>query len=219
MERTTFLGHYRISVDDSGATRELGRAGTAITYEAIDERSGETVALKLIPISSIDPAAREQFEEQARAAAGIKHVNIAKVFDFGREGDHFVYVSELLRGEPLASWVEQHGPMPADAVLRVAEQIVSVLSTARFHKLAHCAIQPSNLMIVPGSTPEGSWPFVKLMNFGLAESPKLPDRQASDSPEKVFLWRRNSPALSNCNIKRSIFDQKFILSARRCPFC
>ena len=168
MERTTFLGHYRISVDHNGAPRELGQAGTAITYEAIDERSGETVALKLIPVSSIDPAAREQFEEQARAAARIKHVNIAKVFDFGHEEDHFVYVSELLPREHLASWVEQNGPMPADAVLRVAEQMVSVLSTARFHKLAHCAIQPSNLMIVPGSTPEGSWPFVKLMNFGLA---------------------------------------------------
>ncbi|HEV8618726.1 MAG TPA: protein kinase [Candidatus Udaeobacter sp.] len=168
MERTTFLGHYRISVDHNGARRELGRAGTAITYEAIDERSGEKVALKLIPISSIDPAAREQFEEQARAAARIKHVNIAKVFHFGHEEDHFVYVSELLPREHLASWVEQNGPMPADAVLRVAEQIVSVLSTARFHKLAHCAIQPSNLMIVPGSTPEGSWPFVKLMNFGFA---------------------------------------------------
>ena len=167
MEQTTFLGHYRISVDGGGAPRELGRAGPAITYEAKDERSGETVALKLIPISSIDPAAREQFEEQARAATRIKHVNIAKVFDFGDEGDHFVYISELLRGEPLASWVEQHGPMPADAVLRVAEQIVSVLSTARFHKLAHCAIQPSNLIIVPGSTPEGGWPFVKLMDFPL----------------------------------------------------
>src|SRR5439155_18491656 len=132
MEQTTFLGHYRISADDKGVPRERGRTGSAITYEAIDERSGELVALKLIPVSSIDPAAREQFEEQARAAARIKHVNIAKVFDFGREGKYFVYVSELLHAEPLASWVEQHGPMPADAVLRVAEQIVSVLSTARF---------------------------------------------------------------------------------------
>ncbi|PYJ72685.1 MAG: hypothetical protein DME75_03925, partial [Verrucomicrobia bacterium] len=54
------------------------------------------------------------------------------------------------------------------STVRVAEQIVSALSTASFHKLTHCAIQPSNLMIVPGSTPEGGWPFVKLMNFGLA---------------------------------------------------
>jgi serine/threonine protein kinase len=183
MEQTTFLGHYRIAVDDKGTPRERGRAGTAITYEAVDERSGEPVALKLIPFSSIDPAAREQFEEQARAAAMIKHVNIAKVFDFGREKDHFVYVSELLQGEPLASWIGHHGPMPPDAVLRVAEQIVSVLTTAKFHKLAYCAIQPSNLMIVPGSTPEGTWPFVKLMNFGLAGLKADPESfQGTDLP-------------------------------------
>jgi serine/threonine protein kinase len=168
MERTTFLEHYCTSLSSEGAPRELNRTGAAITYKAIDERSGDAVALTLIPIASIDPATREQFEAQARAAQKVRHINIAKVFDFGHEEDHFVYVSELLQGEPLASWVEEHGPMPADAVLRVAEQIVSVLSTASFHKLTHCAIQPSNLMIVPGSTPEGGWPFVKLMNFGLA---------------------------------------------------
>jgi serine/threonine protein kinase len=168
MERTTFLEHYCTSPSSEGAPRELNRTGAAITYRAIDERSGDAVALTLIPIASIDPATREQFEEQARAAQKVRHINIAKVFDFGHEEDHFVYVSELLQGEPLASWVEEHGPMPADAVLRVAEQIVSVLSTASFHKLTHCAVQPSNLMIVPGSTPEGGWPFVKLMNFGLA---------------------------------------------------
>jgi serine/threonine protein kinase len=168
MERTTFLEHYRTSLSSEGAPRELNRTGAAITYKAIDERSGDTVALTLIPIASIDPATREQFEEQARAVQKLRHINVARVFDFGHEEDQFVYVSEFLQGEPLASWVEEHGPMPADAVLRVAEQIVSVLSTASFHKLTHCAIQPSNLMIVPGSTPEGGWPFVKLMNFGLA---------------------------------------------------
>ena len=185
MERTTFLEHYRASLSSEGAPRELNRTGTAITYKAIDERSGDAVALTLIPIASIDPASRELFEEQARAAQKVRHINIAKVFDFGHEEDHFVYVSELLQGEPLASWVGEHGPMPADAVLRVAEQIVSVLSTASFHKLTHCAIQPSNLMIVPGSTPEGGWPFVKLMNFGLAGL-KLDKPNGSDGREESF---------------------------------
>ena len=185
MERTTFLEHYCTSPSSEGAPRELNRTGAAITYKAIDERSGDAVALTLIPIASIDPATREQFEEQARAAQKVRHINIAKVFDFGHEEDHFVYVSELLQGEPLASWVEEHGPMPADAVLRMAEQIVSVLSTASFHKLTHCAIQPSNLMIVPGSTPEGGWPFVKLMNFGLAGL-KLDKPNGGDGREESF---------------------------------
>src|SRR5882724_1165923 len=185
MERTTFLEHYRASLSSEGAPRELNRTGAAITYKAIDERSGDAVALTLIPIASIDPASREQFEEQARAAQKVRHINIAKVFDFGHEEDQFVYVSELLQGEPLASWVEEHGPMPADAVLRVAEQIVSVLSTASFHKLTRCAIQPSNLMIVPGSTPEGGWPFVKLMNFGLVGL-RLDTPNGGDGHEESF---------------------------------
>jgi serine/threonine protein kinase len=185
MERTTFLEHYCISLSSEGAPRELNRTGAAITYKAIDERSGDAVALTLIPIASIDPATREQFEEQARAAQKVRHINIAKVFDFGHEEDHFVYVSEFLQGGPLASWVEENGAMPADAVLRVAEQIVSVLSTASFHKLTRCAIQPSNLMIVPGSTPEGGWPFVKLMNFGLAGL-KLHKPNGGDGREESF---------------------------------
>jgi hypothetical protein len=59
-------------------------------------------------------------------------VNIAKVFDFGREGENYVYVSERPLGDTLAAWVAQHGPMAADATLRVAEQIVSVLLFRQF---------------------------------------------------------------------------------------
>jgi serine/threonine protein kinase len=167
MERTRFLQHYRIRLRSDGMPYELNRNGAATTYEALDDRTGEPVSLKLIPSASIDPGAREQFEEQASAAQKLRHVNVAKVFDFGREGDDYVYVSERLPGETLAGWVRSHGPMPADAALRVAEQIVSVLSSARFHKLPYPSIEPSDIIVVPGQTPEGNWPLVKSTNFGL----------------------------------------------------
>jgi hypothetical protein len=167
MERTIFLQHYRVRLRSDGSPRELSRDGAAITYEAVDERSREPVDLKLIPLESINPGVREQLEEQARAAQMLRHVNIAKVFDFGREGGNLVCVSEHLPGETLAAWVAAHGPMPADAALRVAEQIVSVLSSASFHRLPYPPIQPSDIIVVPGQTPEGSWPLVKLINFGL----------------------------------------------------
>jgi len=47
-------------------------------------------------------------------------------------------------------------------------QVVRAIGAAAFFNLTHRAIQPSNLMIVPGQSPDGSWPFVKLLNFGLA---------------------------------------------------
>src|SRR5262249_43374464 len=92
-----------------------------------------------------------------------------------------VYVSERLAGETLASWVRSHGPMPADAALRVGEQIVSVLSSAGFHKLPYPSVQPSDIMLVPGQTAEGSWPLVKITNFGLPALIARPESQLSES--------------------------------------
>jgi hypothetical protein len=182
MERTTFLEHYRLRLDSDGTPNELGRDGGAIAYEAVDERSREPVALTLVPVESIDPALREQFEEQARAVQRLRHVNIAKVFDFGREDENYVYVSERPLGETLAAWVAQHGPMPADATLRVAEQIVSVFSSAGFHKLPYPPIDLSHIFVVPGQTPEGGWPLVQLTNFGvtgLTDPENSPKAEAS----------------------------------------
>src|SRR2546429_7968035 len=168
MQRTTFLEHYRLCVGYDGTANELGRDSEAVAYEAVDERSSEPVVLTLVPVAGIDPVVREQFEEQAGALQRLRHVHIAKVFDFGREGEDYVYGSERLPRETLAAWVAQHGPIPADATLRVAEQIVSVLSSASFHKLPYPPVQPQDIIVVPGQTPEGGWPLVKATNFGLA---------------------------------------------------
>ncbi len=169
MERTIYLQHYRVCLRTDGAPREISRDRAAITYEAVDERTREPVDLTLIPLESIDSGDREKLDEQARTAQLLRHVNVAKFYDFGREGGDFVCVSEHLPGETLAAWVAAHGPMPADAALRVAEQIVSVLSSASFHRLPYPPIQPSDIIVVPGQTPEGTWPLVKLIKVGLPE--------------------------------------------------
>src|SRR6266700_1843070 len=188
MERTTFLKNYRIRLQLDGTPYAPDIAGLATSYEAVDERTGEPVFVMLITAESIDPAEREGFEEHVSAAQKLRHVNIAKVLDFGREGDDYVYVSERLAGETLASWVRSHGPMPADAALRVGEQIVSVLSSAGFHKLQYPPIQPPDVMLVPGQTAEGSWPLVKVTKFGLPALIARPEPQLTEPemPDQTF---------------------------------
>src|SRR5215469_654050 len=181
MERTIFLQHYRVCLRTDGTPREISRDGAAITYEAVDERTRDPVDLKLIPLQGIESGVREKLDEQARAAQMLRHVNIAKVYDFGREGGDFVCVSEHLPGETLAAWVAAHGPMPADAALRVAEQIVSVLSSASFHRLPYPPIELSDIIVVPGQTPEGTWPLVKLTNFGLPTLGPSAELKSEDS--------------------------------------
>ena len=187
MERTTFLKNYRIRLQYDGTPYEPDSAGPATSYEAVDERTGEPVSVTLIPAASIDSSEREVFEEQISSAQKLRHVNIAKIYDFGRESDDYVYVSERLPGETLASWVRSHGAMPADAALRVGEQIVSVLSSAGFHKLPYPPIQPSHVMLVPGQTAEGTWPLVKVTNFGLPALRAQREAQTieSDVPDKT----------------------------------
>src|SRR5712691_9276054 len=188
MERTTFLKNYRIRLQLDGTPYAPDIAGPSTSYEAVDERTGEPVFVTLITAESIDPAEREGFEEHVSAAQKLRHVNITKVLDFGREGGDYIYVSERLPGETLASWVRSHGPMPADAALRVGEQMVSVLSSAGFHKLPYPPIQPSDVMLVPGQTAEGSWPLVKVTKFGLPALIARPEPQLTEPemPDQTF---------------------------------
>src|ERR1041385_1456705 len=140
MAETIYLDHYRVCTDDQGAPEEVSRSGAAINYKAIDLRSGELVMLQLIPLAAIDPSTREQFEQRARMVRKFDHINIAKVHETGVENDRFVMVSEYLAGDTADS----------------------------FRGLAHRAIQPSNLMLLSDPAPEGGWPLVKLLNFGIA---------------------------------------------------
>src|SRR5438552_4759450 len=166
MEPTTFFEHYRLGTSEAG--REVSRTGAAINYEAIDTRSHELVQLQLIPVTTIEAAKRERLKERAETAERLDQVDIAKTFAVGVEQDYLGLVSEHFEGETADSWIVANGPMPADAALRAGLQVVRAIGAAAFFNLTHRAIQPSNLMIVPGESPDGGWPFAKLLNFGLA---------------------------------------------------
>ena len=168
MNRTVFFSHYRLAREYDGSPVEISRTGAATIYKASDLRSGAPVALTLMPADSIDPAEVKHFEQRARAALVLDHINIVRTVEFGREGDDFAFVSEFPPGETLAAWIKEHGPMAPDAVLRVALQVVSALGAASFHGITHRGIEPANIMIVSGQTAEGGWPFVKLMNLPVA---------------------------------------------------
>jgi serine/threonine-protein kinase len=64
------------------------------------------VALKLIDLPAAAGgahAARERFLREARAAAALRHPNVAGVFQFGAssESDRCYYAMELVEGETL----------------------------------------------------------------------------------------------------------------------
>jgi len=195
MKQTIFLNHYRICTVADGSPKQVSRSGAAINCKATDTRSGEPVELQLVPLAVIDPAKREQFEERALAVQKLNHPNIAQVFAVGADKEYFVFVSEFLEGETADAWLIEHGPMSPDAVLRVAIQAVRAMASAAFQGLTHRAIQPSNLMILPGEAPDGGWPFLKLLNFSVAalELHTQSGEARERCPGTVTPWRNRFP--------------------------
>jgi serine/threonine-protein kinase len=162
-----FSENYSVCLNDDGSPREIGRNGPVVTYKAIGYDSGRTVAMQLIPLASLSEDERARFEESAQAARKLDHANIARVFDTAAEDDHVVFVSEYVEGESAEEWIDEHEPMPADAVLRIGFQVANALAAAEERGVSPRAIQPANLIILPGVAADGGWPGIKVRNFGL----------------------------------------------------
>jgi serine/threonine-protein kinase len=162
-----FSESYSVCLNDDGSPRQIGRNSPVVTYKAIDDDSGRTVAMRLIPLASLSEGERVRFEESAQAARKLDHDNIARVFDAGAEDDDLVFVSEYVEGESAEEWIDEHGPMAADAVLRIGFQVANALAAAEERGVLPRAIQPANLIILPGVAADGGWPGIKVCNFGL----------------------------------------------------
>src|SRR5580692_5751743 len=139
-----------------------------ITYRASDTILGNEVALKVIDarIAAL-PEARERFLREARAAARLRHRNIASVFYYGTrktDGQCF-YAMELVEGETLETRLRHSGPLPPSLALEVITQAARALVALETHGLVHRDLKPANLMLV--ERPELT---VKMIDFGLAKA-------------------------------------------------
>jgi len=174
-EQNRRFQHYEVSLLRDGVTFwELGRGAMGITYHAVDLNLGSPVALKVISARySSDAKARKRFHDEARAAAQLRHPNVATVFHFGETpaGQCF-YVMELVEGETLEACVRRDGRLPVAAVLEIGEQVGRALVAAEKHHLVHRDIKPSNLMVVTSSSHETKTnPLtIKVIDFGLARA-------------------------------------------------
>jgi TolB-like protein/Flp pilus assembly protein TadD len=79
--------NYEVMLDADGKPIELGRGAMGVTYKAFDVDLHRIVTLKVITERYLgDEAARLRFLREARAAASLRHPNVASVFHLGRIG-------------------------------------------------------------------------------------------------------------------------------------
>jgi serine/threonine protein kinase/Tfp pilus assembly protein PilF len=159
--------HFEVETGADGFPLELGAGAMAITYRARDTVLNSLVALKVIDRKvAQNPGARSRFLREARAAANIRHPNIARVTYYGEQDGECFYAMELVEGETLEARVRRDGPMPLAVALDVIEQTARALAAAESCGVVHRDIKPSNVMLESDSSDVLR---VKLIDYGVAK--------------------------------------------------
>ena len=144
---------------------ELGRGGMGAIYHARDTISDRDVALKLILTDSvIREDQRLRFLREAKAVAKVRHPHIVTLFEVDVIENTPYLVMPLLTGQTLAAKLTADGPMAAEEVARLGQQIADGLAAAHEAKLVHRDIKPANIWIEPN---QGGW--IQILDFGLAK--------------------------------------------------
>src|SRR6476619_923257 len=184
--------HFAVEVGADGFPIELGSGAMAITYRARDTVLNSVVALKVIDrkVAKI-PGVRSRFLREARAAAQIRHPNVAHVSHYGEQDGECFYVMELVEGETLEAKVRREGPMPLALVLEVIEQAARALAAAEACGVVHRDIKPSNIMLE--SDPSGAL-IVKVIDYGIA---KILTPEAEPGAEQTQTGFIGTPAFAS----------------------
>ena len=160
--------HYEVVVGEDGRLVELGRGAMGVTYKALDVDLHCPVTLKVISEKYLgDETARLRFLREARAAAKVRHPNVASVFHLGRTGDSYFYAMEFVEGETLENLVRRSGPLEVKLALEIATQVAAGLAAVHKQELVHRDIKPSNIMV---SVDEASGVVAKIIDLGLAKT-------------------------------------------------
>ncbi|HEY0793870.1 MAG TPA: protein kinase [Chthoniobacterales bacterium] len=159
--------HYELVLGEDGAPLELGRGAMGVTYKAIDVDLRRPVTLKVIRASHVgDDSAGLRLLREARAAASVRHPNVASVFHLGQSGGTYFYAMEFVEGETLACLLRRWGRLEVKLALEITQQVAAGLVAVQKGNLVHRDIKSANIMV---HLEQGGGVMAKIIDLGLAK--------------------------------------------------
>ena len=161
MPETVLFQRYRL-------IEPAGRGGSAEVWRAVDERTGETVAVKrLHPVVFADPAGRQRLEREFDTLRALDEPHIVRVRDLHFGDREAILVLDYVRGESLAGRLERLAaagtPMSPSAAVEVVEDIAAALSAAHAAGIVHRDVTPGNILLSEAGA-------ALLTDFGIAHA-------------------------------------------------
>jgi serine/threonine-protein kinase len=136
-----YAGRYRV-------VREAGSGATGRVMEAVDELTGESVALKILAVSDDRSAAFARFMREAELARQLDDPSLVRMRALDPEGPTIVY--DWMPGGTLA---ERIGRMSLREARAVVLRVLQALELLHRNGVVHRDIKPSNVLFDPAGQP------------------------------------------------------------------
>ena len=153
-------GRYRV-------VSRIADGGMATVYQAVDERLGRTVAIKIMHTQLAQGPQRDQFVErfhrEARSAAAIANPHIVQVYDTGEFDGLDFLVMEYVHGVNLRYEMNQQVTFSVRETLRIVGETLDGLASAHRAGVVHRDIKPENILLNDRG-------HVQITDFGLAKA-------------------------------------------------
>lgn len=147
--------------------RQIAIGGQGIVYEAKQESTGQSVAIKLLLHGAIaGDSQRARFEREVEILAKVTHPHIVSIVDRGESEDGMPYlVTQFVRGWPVDKYsarmiaADEQG---ATEILPLFVKIANAIDFAHKRGVIHRDLKPSNILVDPHGEP-------RILDFGLAK--------------------------------------------------
>ncbi len=148
------LGPYRL-------IQRIGEGGMGVVHLALDPH-GRAVAVKVLrPHVAHDPEARARLEREVATLGRIRHPRVAPVIDCDLSGARPYIVTRYIAGDPLDDRVDNHGPLSAPELLRLARGLHGALEAIHAVGVVHRDLKPGNVLLEDDGEPV-------VIDFGIA---------------------------------------------------
>ncbi len=144
-------------------TALISQGGMGVVYEAVDQSTGEVVAIK-VPLMRFesDPAFYFRFEREEEVGAMLSHPSILRILPVGGKSRPYI-VMERLRGQLLSDLIRKERRLSVSRAVEIALKIVDALEYMHDRKVTHRDLKPNNVMLCD----DGS---IRVMDLGLAKA-------------------------------------------------